>query len=123
MIKEAKLAEAKATGKKDDGKDCVECAREERLKKEKITKYVNERYDAKFKDIQKVTKGYNVWGGGAGEAHTPNPTVTKAERKIAKGRNPDEDLNNAAKNAKIGIVYKKSAGSDDPMLSRDKADA
>ena len=51
MIKEAKLAEAKATGKKDDGKDCVECAREERLKKEKITKYVNERYDAKFKDI------------------------------------------------------------------------
>lgn len=90
------------------------------MKKEKITKYVNERYDAKFKDIQNATKGYNVWGGGANEAHTPNPTVTKTELKIVKGKNPDEDLNNAAKNAKIGIVYKKGPGSDDPSLSHDK---
>jgi len=120
MIKEAKLAEAKATGKKVEDTDCIECAREERKKKEKITKYVNERYDVKFKDIQNATKGYNVWGGGAGEAHTPNPTVTKAERKIVKGRNPDEDIDWAAKNAKIGIVYKKGKGSDDPSLSYDK---
>lgn len=120
MVKEAKLAEAKATGKEIKETDCNECAREERLKKEKITKYVNERYDVKFKDIQNATKGWNVWGGGAGEAHTPNPTVTKAERKLAKGRDPDEDINNAAKNAKIGIVYKKGKGSDDPSLSHDK---
>ena len=120
MIKDAKKAEAKATGKKEEEADCVECAREERKKKEKITKYVNERYDVKFKDIQNATKGYNVWGGGAGEAHIPNPTVTKAEKKIINGRDPDEDINNAAKNAKIGIVYKKGKGSDDPSLSYDK---
>ena len=58
-MKEAKAAEAKATGKKNDGKDCVECARDERKKKEKITKYVNERYDAKFKEIQNATNGTN----------------------------------------------------------------
>jgi hypothetical protein len=120
MIKDAKAAEAKATGKKVEEKDCIECARDERKKKEKITKYVNERYDAKFKDIQNATRGYNVWGGGAGEAHTPNPTVTKAEKKIIKGKNPDEDIDWAAKNAKIGIVYRKGKGSDDPGLSYDK---
>lgn len=120
MIKEAKKAEAKATGKKEEETDCIECAREERKKKEKITKYVNERYDVKFKDIQNATKGYNVWGGGAGEAHIPNPTVTKAEKKIINGRDPDEDINNAAKNAKIGIVYKKGKGSDDSSLSYDQ---
>lgn len=82
-LKEMKAAEAKALGKKpDEMMDCVECAREERKKKEKITKYVNERYDAKFKDIQNATNGTNVWGGNAGIAHTPNPTVTKAELKI-----------------------------------------
>jgi hypothetical protein len=119
-MKEAKALEAKATGKKNDGKDCVECARDERKKKEKITKYVNERYDAKFKDIQNATNGTNVWGGGAGVAHIPNPTVTKAEMKIIKGRNPDEDIDYAAKNAKIGIVYRKGPGSDDSSLSYDK---
>ena len=68
-MKEAKALEAKAT-------DCVECARDERKKKEKITKYVNERYDAKFKEIQNYTNGTNVWGGGAGAVVLPkNPNI------------------------------------------------
>lgn len=46
--------------------------------------------------------------------------MTKAERKIVKGRNPDEDIDWAAKNAKIGIVYRKGPGSDDSSLSYDK---
>lgn len=46
--------------------------------------------------------------------------MTKAELKIVRGKNPDEDLNNAAKNAKIGIVYKRGPGSDDASLSHDK---
>lgn len=46
--------------------------------------------------------------------------MTKAEKKIVKGRNPDEDIDWYAKNAKIGIVYKKGKGSDEPGLSYDE---
>lgn len=91
--------------------DCVECAREERKKKDKETHYVNEHWDAKFKETQNRTNGTNVWGGNHWET-IPNPTVTPAERKIYEGKHPDEDINNAAKNAKVGKVYSKVTGAD-----------
>merc|ERR1711865_199217 len=50
------------------------------------------------------TNGSIVWGGNQHET-VPNPTVTPSEKKIADGKHPDEDLNNAARNAKTTKVY------------------
>jgi len=87
-------------------KDCVECARKERKKQENITKAVNEKYDDQFKDLQRRTNGTNVHGGNTWET-VPNPTVHPHEKKIVDGKHPDEDINNAARDAKTTKVYPK----------------
>jgi len=69
IAEEKKLAEEKKDlddakkAEKNEGMDCVECARKDRKKHENITKAVSEKYDDKFKELQNKTNGTNVHGG------------------------------------------------------------
>merc|ERR1712046_206192 len=87
--------------------------------KKNITKAVNEKWDEHFKANQTRTNGSIVWGGNQWET-VPNPTVYPHEKKIAEGRHPDEDINNAARNAKTTKVY--PPGNEPDILKKQHTD-
>jgi hypothetical protein len=118
--KELEDAKAKEAEDKSEKMDCVDCARKERKKDDKIVKGVNEPYDVAFKGNQTRTNGSIVWGGNQHET-IPNPTVYPHERKIIDGKHPDEDINNAAKNAKTTKVY--PPGSEPDHLKKQHTDS
>jgi hypothetical protein len=118
--KELDDAKKKEAEEKGESVDCVECARKERKKNDNITKGVSEPYDVEFKGNQTRTNGSIVWGGNQHET-IPNPTVYPHERKIIEGRHPDEDINNAAKNAKTTKVY--PPGNEPDSLKKQHTDA
>ena len=86
-------------------------------KKNNETKAVNEKYDEHFKTNQTRTNGSNVWGGNQNET-IPNPTVHPHERKIADGKHPDEDINNAAR--KVLMLADPSLSQEDLKIKKKK---